>query len=177
MRLDPDAQRDTETPPGLPARGKRVASRNGGMARLATMHNLFAGVAMYVAQYRCQSCRGTLSFSQVMDSHGVCPKCGVSSSSTIVRYHTRGVQHKRDWPFFWRRSIVDSTPWVDMNGKEVAITFKRPKEFTHRNSAENQPGAEVLRGWPAKYVILDEAGPLPESIWDSPADLKVGGSQ
>jgi len=134
---------------------------------------------MYVAQYRCAKCRIGISWRAIGGSNGVCPNCGAVSHGTFVDYHTRGVVYRRRWPWFWIRDVVESTPWVDEFGKEVVITFKRPKEFTHRNSAESQPGAvvEVPKGWPAKYVILDEAGPLPESIWDSPADLKVGGSQ
>jgi len=42
----------------------------------------------YVAKFMCEDCHENLTDHQVMYSHGVCPKCGNSSGSTIVNHLT-----------------------------------------------------------------------------------------
>ena len=40
----------------------------------------------YTPSYFCSTCGAWLSFNQVFDSNGVCPKCGAISKGTIVKH-------------------------------------------------------------------------------------------
>lgn len=42
--------------------------------------------AKFVAIYRCAACKEKLSFSQIMYSHGICPKCGHVTNGTVCDY-------------------------------------------------------------------------------------------
>lgn len=67
--------------------------------------------------YGCKICLAKLTRDEVMQSSGICPKCGVDSKSTIidtistiVREHTK-VELKAKYPFiFCSATIERKTP-------------------------------------------------------------------
>lgn len=53
--------------------------------------------------YICRECRGQLSFHQMMNSKGTCPKCGQTSKGTVVdcvKFSKRKVTTKFGWKFW-----------------------------------------------------------------------------
>ena len=67
--------------------------------------------------YGCKTCKGELTRDEVIQSSGICPKCGVDSKSTIidtistiVREYTK-VELKAKYPFiFCSATIERKTP-------------------------------------------------------------------
>ena len=60
----------------------------------------------WVSWYICASCMGELSWGAVVQSGGVCWRCGEANSGTIIRHITRSrrkVYGARRWPWFWLR--------------------------------------------------------------------------
>ena len=59
----------------------------------------------YFNQCLCVKCEQILTFSQVMDSRGTCPKCGNTNNSTVVDYIKRPVVRITTNPLwkFWAK--------------------------------------------------------------------------
>ncbi|KKL52111.1 hypothetical protein LCGC14_2288770 [marine sediment metagenome] len=56
--------------------------------------------------YKCwaDNCQKELTWDEVLNSHGVCPHCGMNSRDAIVRHSQHSVKFVRDYPqwMFWR---------------------------------------------------------------------------
>lgn len=70
--------------------------------------------------FRCSQCHTRLSYSQVMDSRGVCPYCSHHSHSTVLDYDPGAARviwdPKRRWWRLWiRRPLREEVRWMAAN--------------------------------------------------------------
>jgi transcription initiation factor IIE alpha subunit len=55
----------------------------------------------YIAQFHCTQCDKVLTFNQVMNSNGVCPKCGHVTKGTVCSTNKKVVKvERKSW---WQR--------------------------------------------------------------------------